>query len=118
MIEVSFAGYVNRPETKTSGKGTTYNQYTVRTKFGKDKDGKPAHAYITCRDCPHQDHTVGELPKEGAFVRVKGNLSVREYEGKDKTQKLGLDCFVKDLLVSPPKENGLESTGLPKWVTE
>lgn len=104
MISVEFRGYVKFPETKSTRNGKTYNAFAVRTKQGKKQDGTSDYVLLRCKEMAHKDHPLGTLPPDNAFVSVKGSLNQYEYE-KDGVKKSGMDVFVHEITVAPPKEN-------------
>lgn len=115
-IAVEFKGYANRPATKTSANGRAFNVYTVRARTDKNKDGTYNHAYVSCKD-----YGGGALPPDGAFVTVRGSLSVHEYE-KDGKARYSLDVFVNSLEVAPSRDGAARTPSaggdVPEWMNE
>lgn len=96
--KVELAGYVRKPEQKTSKAGKSYNSFGLSVKTGKDTEGKPTYSWFNCRDMRSAD-----LPKEKDYIVVKGGLNVSVSQKGEKTYT-NLDVFVDAIELPPPKE--------------
>lgn len=109
MATVEIQGYVQRPQTKTTKGGKTYVQFGVGVKQ-KEKAYGDRPEKVTWGNYNVTDWKAQSPLAEKTYVRVKGYLTVREYE-KDGQKRTALDVNaqeVEDLsndAAEPPKTN-------------
>lgn len=103
--KITLKGYLNKPTTRTSGKGREYVTYSIRAKTGKDSNGNPTHAYFNC-----MDFTGNAPPADGSFVTLTGGLNPRPYD-KDGEKRVSLDVFVDSVEAAPPRDGGNSPSG-------
>ena len=96
MAEITVKGYVNKPGTRESAKGT-FATFTLAERQ-KQKDGTFEKVYYDCIDFKN------EAPPESSFVTVKGWLNQKRFQRKDGTEGIGHSINVQDLDIAPPRE--------------
>ncbi len=96
MAEITVRGYVNKPSTKESSKGS-FAVFTLAEQQ-KQKDGTKKKVYYDCIDFNNP------APAESSFVTLSGWFTVKEYTKKDGSTGQGLSVNVQKLEVAPPRD--------------
>lgn len=103
MAEIKVRGYVNKPATKESAKGS-FAVFTL-AESQKQKDGTKKKVYYDCVDF------TNPAPAESAFVTLSGWLTEKDYTKKDGTPGKGWSINVQSIEIAPPRDGAEASTG-------
>lgn len=99
MADIKVKGYVSKPQSKESAKGS-FSTFTLSEKV-KDKSEKGFHyAFYNVTDFNN-----ATPPADRAYVTIEGYLKPREYEVNG-VKRLSLDVVAQKLEGAPPRDGG------------
>lgn len=100
-MEIEARGYANKIESKTSRGGRTFRTFSLGVKQKEKAFGnKPEQ--VTWANFRVTDFSSSPL-EERAYVTVKGQLKVRDYEDKDGNKRQSLEIITSS--VEAPDSN-------------
>ena len=107
-MKIEVTGFVG--DTKTLPNGDTV--FTVNTSNGKNKEtGKYNNFYVDCRI--RAGEAINAPPKDSRAT-VKGGFIIRQYQGKDGSNKIGGNIFVDSVDVThEPRTTTSPNRGAP-----